>query len=103
MSQKRFYLSQTDKKFAGVCGGLAEYFDIDPLLVRVVVLFFIIFGGGGLLFYIVLALLAPKGPEPVQPHRDFEERRSANPSSDNSSNTKPNQDEKWGGSHYDKG
>jgi len=30
MEKKRFYLSETDKKIAGVCGGIAEYFDIDP-------------------------------------------------------------------------
>ena len=35
MDNKRFYLSVTDKKIGGVCGGLAEYFEIDPLLVRV--------------------------------------------------------------------
>jgi len=31
---KRLYLSQTDKKIAGVCGGLGEYFDVDPTLIR---------------------------------------------------------------------
>ena len=60
--QKRFYLSQTDKKIAGVCGGLAEYFDVDPLLVRIGMLFLTFCIGGGLLLYIVIALLAPKGP-----------------------------------------
>ena len=32
---KRLYLSTTDKKLAGVCGGIAEYYDIDPTIVRV--------------------------------------------------------------------
>lgn len=60
MAQKRFYLSQTDKKIAGVCGGLAEYFDIDPLIVRVAFLIIFFCGGSGLMAYLVLWLLAPK-------------------------------------------
>lgn len=60
MTQKRFYLSQTDKKIAGVCGGIAEYFNIDSLLVRVGFLLFLFTFGGGLIAYIVLWLLAPK-------------------------------------------
>ena len=60
MEQKRFYLSETDKKIAGVCGGIAEYFNIDSLLVRVAFLLFTCSLGGGLLAYIVLWLCAPK-------------------------------------------
>ncbi|MCR4810335.1 MAG: PspC domain-containing protein [Prevotella sp.] len=60
MEQKRYYLSVTDKKIAGVCGGIAEYFNIDSLLVRVAFLLFIFSFGGGLLAYIVLWLCAPK-------------------------------------------
>ena len=60
MAQKRFYLSQTDKKIAGVCGGLAEYFDVDPLIVRVAFLILTFCIGGGLMAYLVLWLLAPK-------------------------------------------
>jgi phage shock protein PspC (stress-responsive transcriptional regulator) len=60
--EKRFYLSATDKKIGGVCGGLAEYFNIDSLLVRIgfIVLFFGL--GTGLLAYILLWILAPKSP-----------------------------------------
>lgn len=60
MAQKRFYLSQTDKKIAGVCGGIAEYFDIDSLLVRVAFLILTFFVGGELVAYVALWLLAPK-------------------------------------------
>jgi len=60
---KKFYLSRTDKKIAGVCGGIAEYFDIDTLLVRVLFLVGILEFGVGLLAYIILALLAPKKPQ----------------------------------------
>ena len=60
--EKRFYLSTTDKKIGGVCGGLAEYFNIDSLLVRIgfIALFFGL--GTGLLAYILLWILAPKSP-----------------------------------------
>lgn len=59
MAQK-FKLSQTDKKLAGVCGGIAEYFDIDPLIVRLAVIIFTLCGGCGILAYLLLWLLAPK-------------------------------------------
>ena len=64
MEQKRFYLSTTDKKLAGVCGGIAEYFDVDPLLVRIAFIILLLGGGSGLLVYILLWLLAPKSPMP---------------------------------------
>ena len=60
MPQKRYHLSSTDKKLAGVCGGLAEYFDIDSLLVRIGFLVLVFGYGTGVLLYILLWLLAPK-------------------------------------------
>ena len=62
MNDKRFYLSQKDKKIAGVCGGLAEYFEVDPLLIRVLFLVAILEIGMGLVAYLVLWLLAPRSP-----------------------------------------
>lgn len=61
-NMRRFYRSSRDKILGGVCGGIAEYFDIDPLLVR---LFFgiLFFGyGTGLLAYLLIWILAPKAP-----------------------------------------
>ena len=61
MEQKRFYLSTRDKKLGGVCGGLAEYFDFDPVLVRVAYAFLTIFTAfSGLLLYIVLWIVMPE-------------------------------------------
>ena len=57
---KKFYLSSTDKKIGGVCGGLAEYFGLDSLLVRLAFVARIIGWGSGLLLYILLWILAPK-------------------------------------------
>ena len=60
--EKRYYLSTTDKKIGGVCGGLAEYFEIDALLVRLLFVFLTFSFGGGLLLYLLLWILAPKRP-----------------------------------------
>lgn len=72
---KKFYLSQTDKQFAGVCGGIAEYFNIDSLLVRIGMLILVFGFGTGVLFYILLALLAPKGPSRSQKYKDDMNKR----------------------------
>jgi len=60
--EKKYYLSTTDKKIGGVCGGLAEYFEIDALLVRLLFVFMFFSLGGGLLLYLLLWILAPKKP-----------------------------------------
>ncbi|MHC1708275.1 MAG: PspC domain-containing protein [Bacteroidales bacterium] len=62
MEPRKLYRSQTDSVIAGVCGGLAEYFDIDPVLVRVIFVLLLIFGGGGFLVYVILWIVTPKKP-----------------------------------------
>lgn len=59
---KRLMRSSRDKKIAGVCAGLADYFDLDPTIVRVVWLLAILFGGTGLLIYIILWIVLPVAP-----------------------------------------
>jgi phage shock protein C len=59
---KRLTRSSTDKKIAGVCGGLAEYFDLDPTLVRVLWLLLIFFAGTGVLAYLILWIALPLAP-----------------------------------------
>ena len=59
---KRLMRSSRDKKIGGVCAGLADYFDVDPTIVRVVWLLAIFFGGTGLLAYIVLWIVLPLAP-----------------------------------------
>ena len=49
-----------DKKICGVCGGIAEYFDMDPTVLRVIWLVLVLCAGTGLLAYIIAALLMPK-------------------------------------------
>lgn len=60
ISMKKLYKSSTDKKIAGVCGGIAEYLNIDSTIVRLIWVFFAIFVGAGLLAYIIAALVMPK-------------------------------------------
>jgi phage shock protein PspC (stress-responsive transcriptional regulator) len=60
MAGKKFHRSSSDKKIAGVCGGLAEYFGMDALLVRVLMVALVFVGGIGLLIYVLLWLLAPE-------------------------------------------
>lgn len=57
---KKLHKSQTDKKLCGVCGGIAEYFNIDPTLVRLLWILFSIAGGAGLLAYIIAAVIMPE-------------------------------------------
>ena len=59
---KRLYKSNVNKKLAGVCGGIAEYFEIDPTLVRLGWVLFTCLGGSGLLAYIICALVIPDAP-----------------------------------------
>lgn len=56
---KKLYRSETNKMISGVCGGIAEYLEVDPTLVRLVFAAFAIFGGSGILAYIVAAILIP--------------------------------------------
>jgi phage shock protein PspC (stress-responsive transcriptional regulator) len=59
---KRLTRSTTNKKIAGVCGGLAEYFDLDPTLVRIVWLLLVLFAGTGVLAYLILWIALPPAP-----------------------------------------
>lgn len=60
--EKRLYRSRTNRVFFGVCGGLAEYLNIDVTLVRLVTVLVSIWGGVGVVAYIVAALVIPEEP-----------------------------------------
>jgi len=57
---RRLTLSANDKKIAGVCGGIAEYFNIDPTLVRVLTVVLAVLFGSGFLAYLLAWLIMPK-------------------------------------------
>lgn len=57
---KKLYRSMMDKKLCGVCGGIGEYFDIDPTVIRVAWILFALLGGCGLLAYLICAIVIPQ-------------------------------------------
>ncbi|PYT55787.1 MAG: hypothetical protein DMG43_01975 [Acidobacteria bacterium] len=59
--------SSTDKKIAGVCAGLADYFDMDPTVIRVLWLLTVLCAGTGILAYIILWIVLPLAPAGVIP------------------------------------
>ena len=62
MEQKRLYKSASNRMIFGVCGGIGEYFNIDPTIVRLVAVVFGCMGGAGLLAYIIAAVVIPEAP-----------------------------------------
>ena len=78
---KRLFRSKNERIISGVCGGLAEYFDLDPSLVRIGWIVFILAGGAGVLAYIIMSFIVPENPyefshctncgEPVEPRSEY--------------------------------
>jgi phage shock protein PspC (stress-responsive transcriptional regulator) len=62
--QKKLYKSQTDKKWEGVCGGIAEYLNIDSTVIRLLWILFTVFSAavGGLLAYLICSVVIPNPP-----------------------------------------
>lgn len=60
--EKKLYRSRNQKMLAGVCGGLAEYFGVDPTIVRLVWALTVCFAGAGILVYIICAIVIPEEP-----------------------------------------
>jgi phage shock protein C len=79
MEPKRFYRNTADKKIAGVAGGLGEYFEIDPILVRLLFVILAFAGGGGVLIYLILWIVTPEKPfeyNPSQNHSTMENQQN---------------------------
>lgn len=64
--KKRLYKSQNDRKIGGVCAGIAEYFDLDPTLVRIGWIVFCALGGSGILAYILCMIIMPNHPNMIE-------------------------------------
>lgn len=60
--KKRLYKS-VDRKICGVCGGIADYLDIDPTVIRLIWVVFTLAGGSGILAYIIAAIIMDDGPD----------------------------------------
>jgi phage shock protein C len=59
---KRLYRSDDERIIAGVCGGIGEYFDIDPTIIRLLWVVFILAGGSGIIAYILAWIIVPERP-----------------------------------------
>jgi phage shock protein C len=57
---KRLKRSVSDKMLAGVCGGLADYFEIDPTIIRLIFVLAVLIGGTGVLAYLIMWIIVPK-------------------------------------------
>ena len=63
--EKKLYRSKTNKTIAGVCGGLAEYINMDPTVVRLLWVLVTAFAGAGLIAYLVCAIVIPEKPDDI--------------------------------------
>jgi len=64
---KRLYRSDTQKIIGGVCGGIGEYFDVDPVLIRIIAVMLAIGPGVGVLAYIIAWIIIPERPHDLEP------------------------------------
>lgn len=67
MKDQRLVRRTHDKMIAGVASGVADYFGLDPTLVRVGFLVLTVFGGGGLLLYLAMWVVVPPAPDGADP------------------------------------
>lgn len=62
MEQKRLYKSNTNRVLCGVCGGIGEYFNVDPTIIRLLMVLLVFGAGTGILAYIIAAIIMPERP-----------------------------------------
>jgi len=60
--EKKLYRSNTNKVICGICGGVGEYLDVDPIIVRIVLVGLCFLGFSGILAYIIALFIIPKRP-----------------------------------------
>ena len=75
---KRLYKSRKNKVIAGVCGGIAEYFEVDPVLIRIIAVLFIFTGGAAFIAYILGMIIMPNQPsELIKEGEVIQEQKTA--------------------------
>ena len=79
MSTRKLYRSQTEKMIGGVCGGLAEYFNLDPTLFRLLFIVLLFTPLHGLLLYLILWIITPAAPATYLPQTPPVNPSSAQP------------------------
>jgi phage shock protein C len=63
MDKKRLFRSKDNRVFFGVCGGLGEYFDVDPTIIRIIFVILAVWGGIGVIAYIIGIFVIPENPK----------------------------------------
>ena len=102
MEQKNLYRSKSDSVIAGVCGGLGEYFNTDPIIFRILFVLAILFGGGGVLVYIILWIAVPEEKSTIYNSYKTSKMETENKKNENFDNeTIYNQNEKVPGTRRD--
>ena len=66
MATKKLYRNPSGQMLAGVCTGLADYLDLDLVIVRLIFVLLFFFGGNGILVYVILWILMPKKPPYIE-------------------------------------
>ena len=74
---KRLYKSRKNRMIAGVCGGIAEYFNVDPVLIRLIAVLFFFTGGAALIAYIIGLIIMPDQPQEGTPEGEADHRAAA--------------------------
>lgn len=69
--KKKLYKSRNEKMISGVCAGIANYFDLDPTIIRLIWVLVVLVGGTGILAYIICAIVIPEEPENEGHWADF--------------------------------
>jgi phage shock protein C len=59
---RKLYRSRSNRRVAGVCGGLAQYFNLDPTLIRILFVVLAVLGGSGLVLYVAMWIIVPNEP-----------------------------------------
>ena len=73
MSENKLVRSQSDRMFFGVAAGIADYVNLDPVIVRLIFVLLALSGGPGILIYIIMAIIMPEGDAPVAKVNSFDE------------------------------
>lgn len=71
-STKRLYKSRKEKSLSGLCGGIAEFFGIDPTIVRLITVILALMGGWVIIMYLIGWLIVPIEPEPTNSDKEKE-------------------------------
>lgn len=95
---KRLYKSRKNKMIDGVCGGIAEYFNMDPTIIRIIAVIIACFKGAGIIAYIIACFVIPYGENPED---DVDNLKSANINEENKSSDSKKSSEKESKIHSD--